>query len=497
MPVKANSCAIFVFLCVLSGCTRFEYDVLVEPAGKNVYRQITVGRKGLITADIESEDGQSVELQWEPSKQEEKEIDRIARIYDAPVPAPQRHEDGPQRGLRKSVTFGKKFRGKTPGDIGGAGFYARIKTNLGSCHLYMERIRGCNDQARKLQEAFGQADKTVNRLSDWLKAQLSKDRDLPRLLRFLDKELRNDAKNLTLAVWASRNAPRLLGTATGQAVAEEATARILAYLVERKYLRASDLPALYRALNDSERSSDMIKPIVTRMLTRKIGITSKAVHDLLAAAVDNPTAASMSIEHWNDPDPKIRKRAKSWRQPHAPPKDRDSAGKIEVDRRMYAVMIWQAIFTGRLHVLEWLSPPDHVTFRLRTGTQPLHTSGQWDRKTGLVTWSGLLESQYLPMLCHALWCRENAGFQTAHFGRVILVGQNLVEYCLWRKSLTPGEARKWDAFLASCKPGRKLPQRIKRFGFLPPDAEGSNKPSENDYAQTGVNILIRAMDPKR
>lgn len=164
---------------------------------------------------------------------------------------------------------------------------------------------------------------------------------------------------------------------------------------------------------------------------------------------------------------------------------------------MGATMIWQAIFTGRSQLVECLNPSDKMTFRLRTGAQPLHTSGQWTPKNGLVTWSGLLDSEHLPMLCHALWCRENAEFQTAHFGRVILVGQNLVEYCLWRKSLTPAEADKWDAFLASCRPGRKLPQRIKRFGFAPSDATGINEPSENDYARVGINILLLAMDPAR
>ena len=498
--MKSDSYVVLVFLCVLSGCTRLEYDVLVEPAGKDFHRQITVGREGLLTANIESEDGQTVELQWAPWEREEKEIDRIAQLYDAPQPAPQRYKDGPRRGMRKPVTFGRKFSGKTPGDIGGTGLYARIQTNLGSCHLYMERIRGCNDQARELQEAFGQADKATDRLSDWLKVQLPEDRDLPRLVGFLDKEFRNDAKNLTLAAWASRNTPRLLGAAAGQAgqtVAVEATARAFAYLVERKYLRASDLPALYRALSDGDRSADMLKPIVRRMLTRKVGITSKAVHDLLAAAVDNPTAALRSIERWNDPDPKLRKIARSWRQLPAKPEDQDATDQIKVDGHMYATMIWQGIFTGRFQLLEWLSPSDHVTFRLRTGTQPLYTSGQWDRKTGLVTWGGLLDSQHLPLLCHALWCRENAGFQTAHFGRVILVGQNLAEYCLWRKSLTAAEARKWDTFLASCKPGRKLPQRIKHFNFLSPDAVRTNKPAKNDYAQTGVNILLRAMNPDR
>ena len=190
--MKANSYAVLALLCVLSGCASLEYDVLVEPAGKDFYRQITVGLEGVVTTNIESEDGQAVELHW-ASECEGGEIGRMARLYHATVPATQSRKDGLLRGPSKPVTFARKFSGKTPGDLGGAGFYTRIKTNLGSCHLYMERIRGCDDQARALQEAFGQADRIVDKLSDWFKAQLAGDRNLPRLVRFLDKEFRNDA----------------------------------------------------------------------------------------------------------------------------------------------------------------------------------------------------------------------------------------------------------------------------------------------------------------
>jgi hypothetical protein len=496
--MKVNRWIALALLCTLSGCVRTEYDILVEPAGEDLYRQITIDRVGLITTSVESEDGQAAELQWETADPGKAEVGRIAQLYDTATPLLQRKKKGPLGETKESVTFGKKFNSKTPNDVGGAGFYARIKTNLGTCHLYMERIRGCDDQASILQNAFEQADKATDRLRDWLKAQLLNDADLPRLLQFLDNEWRNDAKNLTLAAWTSRNTPRLLGSAAGQAgqtVATEATARVLAYLIERRYLHASDLPTLYRALND-DRPEEVIKPLVSRMLTEKVGVKSKEIHDLFAAAAGNPTAAMMSIQHWNDPDSPFHPWARSWRQTPRPPEGQNSADQRKF-RRGGAIMLWRMFFTGRSQLLELLNPPNKMTFRLRTGTQPLHTSGQWMRKKGLVTWSDLLDSEHLPMLCHALWCKENEEFQTAHFGRVILTGQALVEYCVWRKSLTPKEADKWDGFLGSCKPGRKLSQRIKRFGFLPREATGANKPSKNNYAQIGVNILLQAMDPAR
>ena len=85
-------------------------------------------------------------------------------------------------------------------------------------------------------------------------------------------------------------------------------------------------------------------------------------------------------------------------------------------------------------------------------------------RDGLVVWdSGLDKDRALPVLCYANWNNPDEPFQKTHFGRVLLEGDELSKYDLWRSGLGDQAGQEWDAFLAGLQPGPGLKKQIEAF----------------------------------
>jgi hypothetical protein len=56
-------------------------------------------------------------------------------------------------------------------------------------------------------------------------------------------------------------------------------------------------------------------------------------------------------------------------------------------------------------------------------------------------------------------------FQKAHLGKVLLTGDELTQYCLWRSGQDAQHGGEWDAFLARLKPGTGLKEKLDAFRF--------------------------------
>ena len=478
----------------LAGCAHVEYDVLVEPAGEGFHRQVRVdgsnGLAGLVRAIDPAADENALPL--------EREVKRVAAAYDAAAPV------DPKGNTATPAKFGKTFRGATPNDVGGKGFFLRQETRLGACFVYMERLRGRDDQVGQILESFRRADQGVDGLIRWVKAQLPNDPDLPRLAMFLDKEFRQDFKNLMLIVWLQTAAGRLAGAEAGtiqKALEQNVIGRMLAMLIERGYVQSSDLPVLHRAASEDRWPTAGIEPLVDRILTEKIGVRSQAVRGLFRDIVRCPDLALRSARDWDHPEVDTRQQARNWRK--APWLRRPELWEDSTvgNPNNATVLFWSLLFHGLYR--DWpdglLGSQDRATLRLRTGTQPLVTSGQWDAASGLVTWTGPLDRDQLPPICYAVWCQPDEKAQVKHFGRVVLTSSSLADYCLWRKSLTPAEADTWDKALAACRPDRNVKELLAGVRFTPPaaDREMDRQRRQRDYATCGAKILLGALGDDR
>ena len=116
-----------------------------------------------------------------------------------------------------------------------------------------------------------------------------------------------------------------------------------------------------------------------------------------------------------------------------------------------------------------LRTDDHLTVRLRLPLAPTHTNGKWDEAGKQVVWESDLEgrtnSVRLPAFCYASWMGVDEEFQKAHLGKVILKGDEFLQYCLWRGGLDAQRGKEWDGLLAELQPGEKLQQKVEAFRF--------------------------------
>jgi len=97
----------------------------------------------------------------------------------------------------------------------------------------------------------------------------------------------------------------------------------------------------------------------------------------------------------------------------------------------------------------------------------------------------------LPMFCYASWSAPNERFQSEHFGRVILQGEGLMKYCLWRGSLNNTQASEWEAFLGGTNPANDWTNRLAAFRF----SDKGGKP-EDSHTSTSLADMPRELIQK-
>ena len=176
------------------GCDEYEYTIRMEPDGERISRQIVCSENA--PDDVRK---------------------RLAELYDNQI---------------DKNTFEGSFGHTLPKDIGGNGSYVHLKNPMGSTYIYVERLRGKDTQALEIEEAFGQVNRLIDLLIDWLRIELGENPNFDKLRKFCDETLREDIKNLSLYSWVG-------GRVSDDS--DEAFARILLYLYERDYFTLDDI----------------------------------------------------------------------------------------------------------------------------------------------------------------------------------------------------------------------------------------------------------------
>jgi hypothetical protein len=133
-------------------------------------------------------------------------------------------------------------------------------------------------------------------------------------------------------------------------------------------------------------------------------------------------------------------------------------------------------------------------------SSPVHSNGRWDEALKQVVWENDIEDRtnasHFPFFCYASWAQADQEYQKKHFGRVVLTGDELTQYCLWRSSQDKPEGGEWDAFVASLEPGSGLVERVDAFRFPgEPDQTGTNGqpkvPSPSVYPRELLKTALR------
>jgi hypothetical protein len=124
----------------------------------------------------------------------------------------------------------------------------------------------------------------------------------------------------------------------------------------------------------------------------------------------------------------------------------------------------------------------HLVVKLSTPSAPVNTNGRWDETNRCVLWEADLEQRTdtncVPTVCYASWSQPDEPYQRQHFGRILLSGESLVQYCLWRGGLNEKQAGEWEALLAGLQASEKMDAKVQAFRFSeePPQPASESQP---------------------
>jgi hypothetical protein len=441
----------FVSFCLfsLSGCILEgeKYQIVMKPQKERLHRKITFPVKS-------------------------SSAERIGRIYQACPPLP----------LWGKVTLSQTFIGSIPNDIGGFGTYTFFETSMGDFYAYSERIGGSDEIVQNLTRLHQAQDKCVDFLIGWFKAELEKEPGFEKLRKFLNENLRQDIKNLTMYAW-------LRSFNSKDEHNPEMVARAAQYLVEHGYFQTKELPALYHAgmgLGENEDYGKILL-VVRKFVAEKMGYLDTQKMPPCLEFLSNPDRLMASLSKYAVTTEEYKKQLKEWQKEK---KDNSDDQKPDPLRMVAELALDASGFD--LHLFS-----DTLDINFACPTQPYATNGKWDKHTLAISWSvSLAEEKYgLPEFCYAAWSVPNEKFQKDHFGQVIFRDETLAEYCLWRNGLNKNQAREWDNFLLSLRPGKNLPEKLNAFHFSDEPKPNPGSPKPAGPAATWINHFLAALQP--
>lgn len=451
------------FSFVLAGCTTSVYDVELEPTDDGIKRTLT------FTQNVENEDGTPTY-----SKKERRKLSQIARGYDL--------EKGSDGGNVTSKFTGL-FANQMPQDIGGSGEYRRWETSLGSVSVYVERFRGSDDLLFILERWGQHVDDAVDQMTAWFESELKDEEGFQRLQTFLDGEFRRDIKNVGLYFWPLQFQKRLEDD--GEDEWTEQAMRAAHYLAEREYFAIEDIPSLTRAAIEYESGNrtQCLYEILQRLFASKMGTTeSQPIPACLNFLASEEAITKSSSDYLRSTD-EYKKLLAEWeasdqRAPKPKPSDVWNSSDL-------AAQIIR--FGGEV-----------VSVRLKSGTVPFATNGEWDAETKTVKWRrsvAVLEpdDDSIGLFAFALWSQPNSETQIDHFGRTVLDEFALGQYCVWYHGLNKLERQQWDSFLSTITPDSNIIPKLESFRFHREPTADPTSESDEDLSGIARSLIANGL----
>jgi hypothetical protein len=436
-----------VLLAIAGGCVRATYSVQMRPVPAGMERAIT-WQRGQASSEAER-------LSY--ALPDDQRLALIASLYH------QKPEGDPATGSTAHAVF----KDAMPQDVGGFGRHATYPTSLGTLHVYAERFRGDDDLAGQWERRQRAIDALVDVAVSWVDEECRGAAGAGALHRFVDHDLRRDARNAVLYGWLALEADRrATGRGTdwvknepGREVIEYGL-RLGLYGVERGYLSLEELPTASAAASYSgDQVGAEFMSLVRRELVRRAGAELPAP---MAQQLGSVSTLGEALKAHVRASAPVRERLAAWGS-EAGVQAADPADLVEAACR-------EALYAP------FLVDHDRLAASLALAREPFYTNGQWDAAEGAVHWEANLELDRrtavgLPAVCLALWADPEEAAQTARLGRVVLTGSDLGAYCFWRAGLPRDEAKQWDDFLNGLSPREDLAGAIAHFRFRGRESE--------------------------
>jgi hypothetical protein len=464
--MKQYLIALLVIAATLIGCDDIVYKIELKPKGDKIIRTLTASRS--------SAGSNASKRQLKPL--EDADLTAIAKAYSAAKPGPE----------VKEPKFTGTFQGVMPNDVGGSGRYSRFESKLGVSSAYIERFRGNDRPGEVIEASLKAVDEFTDILIGYIESQMGSEPGFAALRKFLDTELRKDLKNISVYSYMLSSPSRLSWMDSEKADQEnqqaEVLARVAAYLIERDYVKPDQLPLLRRHMTSgSDPKAGLM--LVLKSLGAKAKLPNEKLIVRLAALLTDEQKFENTFRDYLKTTPQYKKAVKELK-----PADGDGKNREPSPDKL----VLQPLFEKAVHFnIQFGSRT--LDLQLAVSAKPDATNGKWNAKDGLVTWKGALSERdkpttALPEVCYAVWSEPNEKFQTATFGKVVLSGKDLMDYCVWRKGLNADEAKVWDSVLAKHKPGKDLEAELKA-------ALGADKAL--GYLEDGLKLLADDANAKK
>jgi hypothetical protein len=458
-PAVLALCLVLL-MALVTGCPHNDYEVELTPRGNTLERQLTFYR-----ADGVDSNGVPVYQKFP-----EDQLAAITKLY----PPGQLKADG------KRYIARAEFTKALPPDIGGAGSWTNFTSSLGNAAIYVERFRGNDDLATTSGERMEAADQLTDLLLGWSRMELGGESNYENLRRFLDEDFRRDLKNLTLYSWLQAVISPYHSKAS-----EEFIFRFGQYLNERGYFTISQLPELF-AVAASNDDRAMMR-LVQRLIAKKMGALESDPTPQSLAFLAAKDAREASWEKFLVTSDFYHTRIKRW--------EAEVKLKPDLAKPSPAGVMGELFIT--LMDFRLGGADDHLVVKLNLSAAPIRTNGKWNESRHQVVWESELDEKEqtprLPAFCYASWSTANESFQAEHFGKVILAGEELLQYGLWRAGRDAKHAGEWEAFLAGLKPDSTIIAALDAFRFSDEPAATTAKPDEKtDLASELPRALLKA-----
>jgi hypothetical protein len=490
--MKRYLLATFVIAAALIGCDETIYKIELTPKGDKLIRTLTVWRegdspeKGLLFGGMPTSLPANEKERLKITNNADKIIVKPMDSDELTAVAMAYSKKKPEGGARKHKFTGT-FASVMPNDVGSSGRFLRYESKMGIASSYIERFRGNDRPGEAIEASLKAVDEVTNLLIGYLETQLGKETEFPKLRKFMDTELRKDLKNISAYSYLLSSTSRLNwldATKDDQEIlGQEVMARVVAYIIERRYIETSDIPFLKRHFSLDEEDKAAQAMILNR-IAAKAGITDSKFIARLTSMLTDRNNLETSFNAYIQTTPQYKKLIKELikgqklanAEPYAPQQDTQASERVVKPLLEKAVHIQ---FLGGWDV-------SRLDIQLTLPVKPAITNGKWNAKDRTVKWNGKLTKRneattFLPEICYALWYEPDEKFQTARFGKTILSGKQLMNYCLWRNGLTADKAKLWDAKMMKFKPGDSL------------DEADSDKPTP--YTE-GLGLLRDALKEK-
>jgi hypothetical protein len=437
---------------VVTGCPHNQYFVELKPQGNTLERTLVFYREDGVNTNTGVPHYQPFEA---------AELAAITAVY----PAHGLTNDG-----QRYVARGE-FTNELPCDVGGAGAYTHLSNSLGELDFYGERFRGNDDLAGMTERRFKAANQLADLFIGWSRMELGQEPGYDKLRQFLDADFRRDLKNLGAYCWAGQ----LVGNYETNA-SEEFIVRFGQYLVERGYFTMGEIPVLFT--NASGDDPQALLHRIQRLVARKMGVPDTEPVPASLAFFADGTTMEKSFDKYLAGTDLYRAKLNQWEE--------DKKLKPDLKQPEPSEVLNDAI--GNLIEFDLFGQTDHLAVRLSLPSSPLHSNGRWDKKLKQVVWESDIEERtnasHFPFFCYASWAQADRRFQKRHFGRIILTGDGLTRYCLWRGSLDQQDSDEWDAFVASLRPGQGLAENIDAFKFTGEPAQAATNSQQKVFSSS-------------